>query len=113
MTESDSTPSIECTLSADERTERAEHIRSALGDRYEGVTERENGYTLRFDGSDETLAALATFVANERQCCSFAEYAIDVSPPYEETWLTITGPDGTKSVFEGLSDRLDETEGTD
>lgn len=105
-TDTESTPSVACTISDEQRAERAERVRSVLADGYVDVTERENGYTLRFDGSDETLAALATFVANERQCCSFAEYSVGVSPPYEETRLTITGPDGTKSLFEGLFDHL-------
>ncbi|RQG94547.1 Zn-dependent oxidoreductase [Natrarchaeobius chitinivorans] len=108
MTGSDPNPPIACTLNAEQRAERAERLRNVLADRYEDATEREDGYTFQFDGSDETLAALATFVANERQCCSFAEYTIDTSPPYDETRLTITGPEGSKAVFDGLDDFLNE-----
>lgn len=38
----------------------------------------------------------------------FPEYEITVSPPYEETMLSITGPDGTLQMFrEGLIERLE------
>ena len=106
MRENDSTPTVECTIADDRRTERAERVRSLLATSYEDAIERDDGYTLLFDGDDETLSALAAFVSNERQCCSFAEYAIEVSPPYEETRLTITGPDETKALFDDLFDRL-------
>ena len=44
----------------------------------------------------------------ELQCCAFAEYEITVAPPYEETVLTITGPDGTRQMFhDGLVNRLE------
>ena len=106
MCERDATPPTECTISDERRAERAERVRSTLAASYEDAIERDGGYTLVFDGDDESLAAVATFVSNERQCCSFAEYAIDVSPPYEETRLTITGPDGTKALFDGLFEHL-------
>lgn len=108
MTESDPNPPIACTLTADQEAERPERVRSVLAADYERTIERDDGYTLLFDGADETLSAVATFVANEHQCCSFAEYSIDVSPPYEETRLTITGPDGTKAVFADLLEVLED-----
>lgn len=99
MTEDDSTPPVACTLTPERVEAYSKGVRTALGARFAGATEREDGYTLRFDGTDETLSAVATFVSNELECCSFAEYVIGVSPPYEETRLTITGPEGTKTMF--------------
>ncbi|WP_049928835.1 hypothetical protein [Halopiger goleimassiliensis] len=110
MSEHDSTPPVACTLTDERRTDRDERVRTVLAERYEDGLERDDGYTLIFDGSDEALSAVAAFVSNERRCCSFAEYAIDVSPPYDETRLTITGPEGTKAVFDGLFDHLDAAE---
>lgn len=108
MSENDSNPPVACTLTETGEEERSGHVRSVLAASYTEAKERNDGYTLLFDDTDESLAAIATFVADERQCCSFAEYNIDVSPPYEETRLTITGPDGTKTMFrEGLIDRLE------
>lgn len=111
MSENDSTPPVACTLSEEGKEARPDRVQSVLTENFAGAEEQPDGYTLVFEGTDESLSALATFVANEHQCCSFAEYGIEVSPPYEETRLTITGPDGTKDVFgEDLVGRL-EAEG--
>lgn len=97
-----------CTLPDDRHEARYEQIRPVLADTYEGAVERDSGYTLRFSGVDGTIEAVAEFVALERQCCSFAEYRIEVAPPYDGTRLTITGPDGTKELFsDGLVERLE------
>ena len=103
MTGDDSIPPVVCTLTPDEAAARAGDVEDALVARYERAEERDDGYTLAFEGTDESLSAAAAFVADELECCSFAEYEIAVSPPYEETRLTITGPEGTKELFgEGL-----------
>lgn len=107
MSDHDSKRDVACTLSTDGRESRSENVRSVLSAAYRGATERADGYTLLFDGSEDALSAIATFVANERECCSFAEYAIEVSPPYERTRLTIIGPAGTKEVFNDLLEKLE------
>lgn len=66
---------------------------------YRETTDREDGLTLVFDGVTETLPAVAAFVERERECCAFATYRVEVAPPYEETCLTIRGPDGTVETF--------------
>lgn len=102
-----STP-VACTLTNGQNEKRSTQVRSTLISHYVGTEELDGGYTLRFDGTDEALLAVASFTVNELQCCSFAEYTIDVSPPYSETRLTITGPEGTKVMFgEGLVDQLE------
>ena len=103
---------IACTLTPEQTAVRAERIEGELAARYERAEERANGYTLAFDGAHEALPAVTAFVADELACCSFAEYEITVSPPYEETRLTITGPEGTKELFrEGLVGLLEEANG--
>ncbi|MDZ7730716.1 MAG: hypothetical protein U5K37_07035 [Natrialbaceae archaeon] len=63
---------------------------------------------LRFEGTDDALQAAARFTSNELRCCAFAEYTLSVSPPYDETMLTITGPEGTRELFrDGLVERLE------
>lgn len=99
MSENDSTPPVACTLTPEIAAEQSDRVTDELAARYDRAEEREDGYALYFEGTDESLPALAAFVATELQCCSFAEYAIDTSPPYEETRLTITGPEGTRELF--------------
>lgn len=104
----DSTPPVACTLTEGQDEERYDEIRPTLEARYTGAAELADGYSLRFAGVEETVPALARFVSLERQCCAFADYEIAVAPPYEETRLRITGPEGTKAMFgEGLVDLLE------
>lgn len=103
-------PALACTLTEDEKAQRPEDIQRTLGEQYRTVVERDRGYTFVFEGAVGTFDALATFVANEQQCCAFAEYELTVSPASEETRLTITGPEGTKPQFEQLVDLLENGE---
>lgn len=109
MTGDDSTPPVACTITDERAEERAEWMTADLVPAYEGAEALEDGVTVRFAGTDETLGAVARFVAEEKRCCAFADYRIDVSPPYDETRLTITGPEGTKAMFaDGFVGRLEE-----
>lgn len=113
MSRDDSVPAVECTLAEQEEASRAAAAETSLIPHYEGADERENGVTVRFDGSEEALLGLAAFVADERECCSFADYRIEHSPPYDEVRLTVTGPDGTRALFgEGLIGRLERESAT-
>lgn len=108
MGQNDSERGVACTLTDEEEAERPDEVLSVLTSRYMSYEERENSVDVRFDGTDESLRAIARFTANELQCCSFAEYDITVSPPYEETVLTVTGPNGTRQMFrEGLVKQLE------
>jgi hypothetical protein len=108
MSQNDSKREVACTLTEEQEAERREDVRARLVEHYLKYEEHEHGVVVRFDGTDEALEALAEFTSNELQCCSFAEYEIAVSPPYEETVLTVTGPDGTTEMFQdGFVDRLD------
>lgn len=109
MSQEDSTPAVACTLTEEQEAERSEEVRSLLISQYAGYAEPEDGLEIRFEGTEESLRAVARFVADELQCCSFADYRITVSPPYEETVLSVSGPDGTREMFrEGLVERLEE-----
>lgn len=110
MTDSDNPErEVVCTLPEEDQPTRSEDVQTLLIAHYVDYELRENGVEIRFDGTDESLQAIAQFTSNELQCCSFAEYEITVSPPYEETVLTVTGPEGTRTMFrEGLVERLEQ-----
>ena len=111
MSHNDSDPPVACTLTDAEKDERPDEVRATMTDAFVRAEELRDGYTLYFEGTDEPLAAVAEFTSNELECCSFAEYSIEVSPPYEETRFTVTGPAGAKKLLgEGL---IEELEGED
>lgn len=109
MSQNDSTREVTCTLTEEQEAERSADVRSLLIAHYSGYEGDEDGLHIRFEGTDDALPAVAQFTADELQCCSFAEYEITVSPPYEETVLTVAGPDGTREMFrDGLVEKLEE-----
>lgn len=111
MTEDATSPTVACTLDAARERERAQSaVRETLQKRYDGTDEHEDGFTFRFEGVGETYESVTTFVANERACCSFATFRVTIEPPYEETQLTVRGPEGTKALFEDLRQRLESAE---
>lgn len=105
----DPTPPVACKLTPDQVADRTGEL-ATLAERFRGAEELEDGYTLRFDDADDGFESVAAFVADERECCAFADYVLETTPPYEETRLTITGPEGTKTMFgEGLLELLSVT----
>ena len=108
MSHNDSDPQVACTLTDAENDERPDEVRATMTDAFNRAEELRDGYTLYFEGTQEPLAALAAFTSNELECCSFAEYSIEVSPPYDETRFTVTGPAGAKKLLgEGLIEELE------
>lgn len=106
---SDNEPPVVCTIDRDsEKAERRRRqVRQELVPNYLGAEELEDGYRLRFDGAD-SLMGVARFVEEERKCCSFADYQLELEPPYDEVRLTITGPDGTKELFQEFGENLED-----
>ena len=95
----DDRPPVACTITEERAAERADWMRETLVPVYAGAEAREDGVTVRFDGSDETLRNVARFVTEEKHCCAFADYCVEVSPPYDETRLTVVGPEETNELF--------------
>lgn len=109
MSQNDSAREVACTLTEEQEAERSGEVQELLISHYLGYEESEDDLDIRFEGTDESPQAVAQFISDELQCCSFAEYTITVSPPYEQTVLTVTGPEGTRQMFrEGLVERLVE-----
>ena len=107
MAQNDSARDVACTLTEEQERARSDQVQRILRARYAGFEENEDDLEIQFDGTDESLRAVAEFASNELQCCSFAEYSITVSPPYEQTVLTLSGPDGTVRHFrDGLVEQL-------
>ena len=98
----DDTASIDrnaCSLTEQEAAARRNELHDSLADSYRGSAAENGTVTVDFDGVEETLPALASFVEQERDCCAFATYQLVVEPPYEETQLVVDGPEGTAELF--------------
>ena len=42
----------------------------------------------------------ARFVANERRCCPFLTFTLELAPDGGPLWLRLTGPAGTRAFLE-------------
>jgi len=114
--DTDETPPVACTLSEEGYQQRTPWMASAFLPLLEDVEQRDAGLVMTFDGADETVETVARFVNEESDCCAFARYDISIEPPYDETTLTVSGPEGTADVFraelmgalDDLPDSLDD-----
>jgi hypothetical protein len=92
--------SLACDLQAIPSSERDAHEARARRLFNESVLERRelpDGYAFRF--AADIYPALVAFVANERLCCPFFRFALELSPAQGPIWLHITGPDGAKTLL--------------
>lgn len=93
-----------CDMAALSPTERASHQgRSArlFGELVREICEHADGFAYRFDGEQYPL--LAAFIADERRCCPFLSFQLEVAAAHGPLWLRLSGPDGVKPF---LADEL-------
>ena len=99
MTSVNATP-LACVASAIPADQRPGHF--ALIQRLFGsVLERHTvpgGYSFQF--AADAFAEVTTFVANERKCCPFLHFVIEVPPASDRVTLTISGPEGTPKFLD-------------
>ena len=98
---SSATPALACVPGAIAAADRSAHF--ALATKLFTVTLRQrhtlpDGYAYRFDA--ESVDDLLRWMANERRCCPFLTFAIEVAPAEGAVSLTLTGPDGTREFLD-------------
>jgi hypothetical protein len=89
-----------CDLSALSREQRAAHIPLStrlFGSLVQETRELPDGYAFRFDGAHYPL--LADFVTNERRCCPFFSFRLDVAPFAGPVWLHLTAEGDVKAFI--------------
>lgn len=91
---------LACVMDAIPEGERPGHVALASDLFTKRVRERRvvpGGYAFRFPA--DSFADLARFVANERRCCPFLSFRIELTPDAGPLWLRITGPSGTRQLL--------------
>jgi hypothetical protein len=91
---------VACVPGAIAAEERSKHFARAKQLFAESAKERRalpNGYAFRFDVT--VLEEVARFIENERKCCPFMTFEVEVGPAAGPLWLRMTGPDGTQAVL--------------
>jgi hypothetical protein len=97
-------PVFACDLTAIDTDVRSTHVSAAeqllLHDAAE-VQELSDGYAFRFGA--EWYTQVTEFIANERLCCPFFTFTLEVTPAQGPLWLRITGSEEIKMFLQQSS----------
>ncbi|MGE5108967.1 MAG: hypothetical protein ACM3H8_15620 [Sphingobacteriales bacterium] len=95
------TKTLSCKLMSAELQERKATVLAGLRKQIKERKELRNGYAFRFDGSDNVVDELTSFIKTERNCCDFFIFNLSISGDKSDAWLEITGPKGAKDFITG------------
>lgn len=95
---------IVCNLTAIPAAARGRHMSSAvqLFQATEAVQTLPDGYAFRLPNQSGMWLAAAQFIENERRCCAFFRFVLEVEPNNGAIWLRMTGQEGVKQLLETL-----------
>jgi hypothetical protein len=106
------TESLACDLTAIPAMVREEHVMSApqLFGAAEEVQDMPNGFAIRFVNEPGRFLSIARFIENERLCCPFFNFGLELEPNNGPLWLRLTGAEGVKemlqiTLFENIEDK--------
>jgi hypothetical protein len=91
---------IACDLTAIPADEREAHETLARQLFFETIRERHelvDGYAFQFHADE--YPRLVAFIANERLCCPFFHFTLEVTPAHGPIWLRMTGSEGVKEAL--------------
>lgn len=87
-----------CDMNAIAPANRQRHINIAreLFQAAQAIRELPNGYAFRLPDETPLVMKAAEFIANERLCCPFFGFMLEIEPSGGPLWLHLTGPEGVK-----------------
>ena len=90
-----------CNMDVFTPAQREAHIRTTtdLIRAIQSVQGVENGYELWFPNETEFITQIAEFISNERLCCPFLKFNLNVASDTEPLSFTLTGPIGTQEFL--------------
>lgn len=93
---------IACNLTAISSEQRGQHIAIAkqVFALVEETQELPNGYAFRLPQEPDMWLKAAEFIANERLCCPFFGFTLELEPEGGPLWLKLTGGEGVKQFLQ-------------
>jgi hypothetical protein len=82
-----------------QRQRHSEVLSPALISARLNTSELPDGYAFQFPSDAKTFATVSEWVGNERLCCPFFEFDIQLGHSSAPTVLRITGSDGVKQFI--------------
>ena len=94
-------PSLACNMGVFTPAQREAHIlgTTELVQRVENFRAVENGYQFSFPNETDLISKIAEFIANERLCCPFLKFTLNVNSSDEPISLSLSGPTGTQEFL--------------
>jgi hypothetical protein len=91
-----------CDMTAIGPASRKQHTATTveLFQAVEAIDELPNGYAFRLRNETALLMKVAEFIANERLCCPFLGFTVEIEPEGGAFWLHLTGRDGVKPFIQ-------------
>lgn len=92
---------LACVAGAIPATERRAHfalIQTLFGEMVLEAVALVDGYRFQFAAS--AIEPLGRWMANERKCCPFLTFTLEINPADGPVSLTLTGPEGTRAFLE-------------
>ena len=101
---------IACDLTAIPASIREVHVASIpqVFRSAQEIRELPNGYAFRFSNEPGAFMRLAQFVDNERLCCPFYGFTLEIEAGGAPLWLRLTGTEGVKDFLESAFGELYE-----
>ena len=92
---------LTCNMGVFTPAQRESHIQATteLIRAVQGVQEVENGYEFTLPSEAEFISKIAEFISNERLCCPFLKFTLNIMPNSESIFLSLTGPMGTQEFL--------------
>jgi hypothetical protein len=96
------TQSLACDLTAISASVREEHVLTApqLFAAAQEAQELSDGYAIRFPNEPGRFMAIAKFIENERLCCPFFNFGLNIESNSGPLWLRLTGGEGVKEILQ-------------
>lgn len=100
-TNSNENQALTCDLTAIPASVREEHVITApqLFQQAQEIQELPSGYAIRFQNEPGRFAAIAKYIENERLCCPFFNFGLEVESNSGALWLKLTGGAGVKELL--------------
>ena len=94
--------SIVCDLTAIPADAREQHLLTSaqIFSAAQEIRELPDGYAFCLPNDPGMWMALASFVEQERRCCPFWAFGLNVEPNNGPLWLQLTGPEGAKQLLQ-------------
>jgi len=91
-----------CNMNAIGLVNRVRHLNTILKvfRSVQYIQELPNGYAFQLPNDTTLLRKSIEFIANERLCCPFFGFMVEVEPNGGKLWLHLTGQDGVKPFIQ-------------